>query len=96
MAFVQPDRTCRYCDMALADEEAGGSDRVCISCANIREAAKRPLSEVGMVYSYLLGRFMDAHRTGDDALRARLDAAILLFEDLWPEDCANWKGRRTP
>lgn len=49
-------------------------------------------SDVEMVYGYLLTKFMRA----DDAMRPRLDATIILFEELWPEDTAKWKARFSP
>ena len=50
-------------------------------------------TEIEVVYSYLLAKFMNATRDNDEPLRARIDAAIMLFEELWPDDTALWKKR---
>jgi len=45
------------------------------------------------VYGNLLVAFMQAVRKEDKAKADRIDAAILVFEELWPEDCRRWRER---
>lgn len=74
------------------DEQAMGKARYDGGPTDPHHGGKIPPSDVEMVYGYLLTKFMRA----DDAMHPRLDAAIILFEELWPEDTARWKARFAP
>lgn len=50
-------------------------------------------SSVESVYGYLIVAFRKASRDGDKDKWERIDAAIRLFEEMWPADCARWKDR---
>lgn len=74
------------------DAQAMGMPAYDDSLTDLHHGGKIPVSDVEMVYGYLLTKFMRA----DDAMRSRLDVAIILFEELWPEDTARWKARFAP
>jgi hypothetical protein len=44
-------------------------------------------------YGNLLNEFRRAHSSGEKAKADRIDVAITLFEELWPEDCKRWRER---
>ena len=50
-------------------------------------------SSVESVYGSLIMKFRVACRDGNKDLAERVDAAIRLFEELWPDDCKRWNDR---
>ena len=52
-----------------------------------------PPNEIELVYSYLLSEFMRANRENEQSRYRKVDIAIELFEELWPEDTNCWKAR---
>ena len=49
-------------------------------------------SSIEEVYGYLIVAFRDACGINEDKeLADRIDGAIRLFEQLWPEACAKWR-----
>ena len=48
------------------------------------------MSPTSHVYGNLLNAFRRAHASNDIALADRIDAAIKLLQELWPDDCAAW------
>jgi hypothetical protein len=50
-------------------------------------------SSVEVVYGFLIVAFHKACRDGAKDKCERVDAAIRLFEEMWPADCGRWKDR---
>lgn len=49
---------------------------------------------IEQVYGYLVLAFRDANGIDKDQAKAdRIDSAIRLFEEMWPEACARWRER---
>ena len=55
-----------------------------------------PFSEIELVYGGLLNKHLQAARKGDGALRERIFGAILVFEELWPTECAHYSNAFRP
>lgn len=46
-----------------------------------------------IVYGNLIVAFRQAHYHERPDLAQKIDVAIRLLEELWPEDCARWRER---
>lgn len=50
-------------------------------------------NEIELAYGQLLSHMRWAARDGNKELEDRLLKAVVLFEELWPEDTARWRER---
>ncbi len=50
-------------------------------------------SAVETVYGYLIVAFRRSHYDGEMDKSLRIDAAIRLLEEMWPDDCKRWNDR---
>lgn len=51
------------------------------------------MTPVETVYGNLIVAFRQAHFSGEEEKAKRIDAAIRLLEEMWPDDCQRWRDK---